>query len=244
MKKSKERIDILVVERGLAETRQKAQALIMAGSVLSDGVVIDKAGKEVKKESVITLKDTLPFVSRGGIKLAGALDDFKIDLDGLTVMDIGASTGGFTDCALKRGAKKVYAVDVGKSLLDIKLRNDPRVHIIEEQNIRYMAPDKIGEKVDLVTIDVSFISLEKILPKAKEFLKDGGGVLALIKPQFEVGKGQVGKGGIVKDAARHAEVTVKIRGFSEETGFNVAGEAESKITGAKGNKEFWIYLTL
>ncbi|MBI5642511.1 MAG: TlyA family RNA methyltransferase [Deltaproteobacteria bacterium] len=244
MKKSKERIDILVVERGLAETRQKAQALIMAGSVLSDGVVIDKAGKEVKKESVITLKDTLPFVSRGGIKLAGALDDFKINVDGLTVMDIGASTGGFTDCALKRGAKKVYAVDVGKSLLDIKLRNDPRVHIIEEQNIRYMAPDKIGEKVDLVTIDVSFISLEKILPKAKEFLKDGGGVLALIKPQFEVGKGQVGKGGIVKDAARHAEVTVKIRGFSEETGFNVAGEAESKITGAKGNKEFWIYLTL
>lgn len=242
LKQKKVRIDVLLTDRGLAASRQKAQALLMAGKVLVDNEVVDKPGREVNPESTITLKEEIPFVGRGGFKLAGALDEFKIDPAGMTAIDIGASTGGFTDCLLQRGAKKVYAVDVGKGLIDVKLRNDPRVVVLEERNIRFLPPEDIPERADIIVIDVSFISLEKVLPKAKELLKEGGLLLALIKPQFEVGKGQVGKGGIVKDPLKHVEVIDRIKAFSEELGFKVLGVTESSITGTKGNKEFLIHL--
>ncbi len=230
------------MDRGLAPTRQKAQALIMAGKVMSGSEVLDKPGREVDPEADITVKEPLPFVGRGGVKLAGFLDETGIDAAGLVAMDVGASTGGFTDCLLKRGALKVYAVDVGKGLIDVSLRNDPRVVVLEEKNIRYMEPSEIGEEVDLVVIDVSFISLEKVLPKVREFVKDGGLVLALIKPQFEVGKGQVGKGGIVRDPQQHRAVVERIVAFSEELGYTVRSTGTSPILGAKGNREFWICL--
>mgnify|MGYP003465551565 CR=1 FL=1 len=241
-KKKKARIDSLLVEKGLVPTRQKAQALIMAGKVMCGSVVIDKPGKEVPEDSEITVKEPLPFVGRGGVKLSGFLDETGVEVDGLVAMDIGASTGGFTDCLLKRGAKKVYAIDVGKGLIDISLRNDPRVVVLEERNIRYMELSDIGEQVDLAVIDVSFISLEKVLPKAREFVKDGGLILALVKPQFEVGKGQVGKGGIVRDPALHGAVMERISLFSEALGFTVRSKGTSAILGAKGNKEFWVCL--
>ncbi|CAG1066810.1 16S/23S rRNA (cytidine-2'-O)-methyltransferase TlyA [uncultured bacterium] len=230
------------MEKGLAPTRQKAQALIMAGKVMSGSEVLDKPGREVDPEAEITVKEPLPFVGRGGVKLAGFLDETGIDAAGLVAMDVGASTGGFTDCLLKRGALRVYAVDVGKGLIDVSLRNDPRVVVLEEKNIRYMEPAEIGEAVDLVVIDVSFISLEKVLPKVREFVKDGGLVLALIKPQFEVGKGQVGKGGIVRDPQQHKAVVERIGAFSEELGYAVRSTGTSPILGAKGNREFWICL--
>ncbi|MDP2688915.1 MAG: TlyA family RNA methyltransferase, partial [Deltaproteobacteria bacterium] len=194
--------------------------------------------------SGIVLKESLPFVSRGGVKLAGMLDAAGFDVAGLTAIDIGSSTGGFTDCLLKRGASKVYAVDVGKGILDMRLRNDPRVTVLEERNIRYLDPAETGGPVDLAVIDVSFISLEKVLPRAKELLKEGGAIFALIKPQFEVGKGQVGKGGIVKDPDKHREVVERIKEFSTNLGFKPVATGESPIKGAKGNREFWIFLRL
>lgn len=242
MKTQKVRIDALMAERGLVQSRQKAQALIMAGKVTVNGEVIDKAGAAIDPESDIFIKEGLPFVSRGGVKLKGALDEFKADVSGLVILDVGASTGGFTDCLLKRGAKKVYAIDVGKGLLDINLRNDPRVVVLEERNIRYLDPADIGEQADMAVIDVSFISLEKVLPKVKELIKSSGRILALIKPQFEVGKGKVGKGGIVKDPLLHKEVRDRIKDFSISLGFDVLGTAESPIKGSKGNIEFWICL--
>ncbi len=242
MAKQKIRIDALLVERGLVESRQKAQALIMAGKVIVNNEAVDKAGRAVDPDAEISIKEGLPFVSRGGVKLKGALDQFGIDVGGLVVLDIGASTGGFTDCLLKNGASKVYAIDVGKGLLDISLRNDPRVVVLEERNIRYFDGTGISGPVDLAVIDVSFISLEKVLPKAKELVRSQGRVLALIKPQFEVGKGKVGKGGIVKDPALHNEVIGRISDFSSGIGFNVLGVGESPIKGAKGNTEFWIFL--
>jgi len=241
-KRKKSRIDSLLVEKGLVETRQKAQALIMAGKVMCGSVVIDKPGKEVFEDSEITVKEPLPFVGRGGVKLAGFLDEISLDVAGFVAVDIGASTGGFTDCLLKRGAKKVYAIDVGKGLLDISLRGDPRVVVLEEKNIRYLEPSEIGEKADLAVIDVSFISLEKVLPKAGELVKDGGLVLALVKPQFEVGKGLVGKGGIVRDPALHRAVMEKITLFAQDLGFTVRATGTSAILGAKGNTEFWVCL--
>lgn len=242
MAKEKIRIDALLVEKGLVESRQKAQALIMAGKVLVNNETVDKAGKAVDPDSEISIKEGLPFVSRGGVKLKGALDGFGIDPSGLVVIDIGASTGGFTDCLLKNGASKVYAIDVGKGLLDMRLRNDPRVVVLEERNIRFLEKTEVSGPIGLAVIDVSFISLEKVLPKAKELLSDGGRVLALIKPQFEVGKGKVGKGGIVKDPALHKEVIDRIKAFSLSDGFSVLGVMESPIKGAKGNTEFWILL--
>lgn len=214
----------------------------MAGKVLIGQELIDKPGKEVAQDSEITVKEPLPFVGRGGVKLAGFLDETGVDVAGLVAMDVGASTGGFTDCLLKRGALRVYAVDVGKGLIDASLRSDPRVVVLEERNIRYMEPPEIGEPVDLAVIDVSFISLEKVLPKVREFVKDGGLVMALIKPQFEVGKGQVGKGGIVRDPALHRAVVERIAGFSAEHGYEVRATGTSPILGAKGNTEFWICL--
>ncbi|MBE7414248.1 MAG: TlyA family RNA methyltransferase [Deltaproteobacteria bacterium] len=241
-KRKKERIDSLLVEKGLVQSRQKAQALIMAGKVFVDGELVDKPGREVDPGAGISLKEGLPFVGRGGVKLASFLDQTGLDVAGMTALDIGASTGGFTDCLLKRGAAKVYAVDVGKGLIDQGLRSDPRVVVLEERNIRYLDPSEVGVPVDLAVIDVSFISLEKVLPKVREFLKEKGAVLALIKPQFEVGKGQVGKGGVVRDPRMHAEVVERIARFSEGIGYKVISTGESPITGAKGNREFWIRL--
>ncbi|MCK5236114.1 MAG: TlyA family RNA methyltransferase [Deltaproteobacteria bacterium] len=240
----KERIDKLLVEKGLCESRTKAQALIMAGAVLVDGVRIDKAGTVVKVESELKLKESLPFVGRGGLKLEGALSagGFDIDVKGLIVMDVGSSTGGFTDCLLKRGARKVIAIDVGKGLIDMKLREDERVELHEGCNIRHLASSDISEAVDMAVIDVSFISLTKVLPNLKTFLKAGAKVVALIKPQFEVGKGEVGKGGIVKDAEKHKRVMEEIKNFATEEGFIVKGVMDSPIKGTKGNKEFLIYL--
>ncbi len=236
------RLDALLVDRGLVETMAKAQSLIMAGRALVDGVVVDKPGNAVKEGCVVELKEGMPYVGRGGVKLAGALDEFKIDVKGLFAMDVGSSTGGFTDCLLKRGAAFVYAVDVGKGILDYTLRHDSRVSVLEERNIRGLEFSEVGRKVDIAVIDVSFISLEKVLPKVKEFVKEGGAVVALIKPQFEVGKGEAGKGGIVRDPERHRAVVERISAFSASAGFSPVSTCLSPITGAKGNREFWIYL--
>ena len=243
-RKKKERLDVLLVEKGLVQSREKAQALIMEGRVAVNVAVETKSGKAVSVESSVTVREGPRFVGRGGLKLSGVLDELDISVGGLTVLDIGSSTGGFTDCLLKRGAKKVFAVDVGKGLLDSSLRNDPRVTLLEGKNFRYMSPQETGERVDLAVIDVSFISLDKILPNlAKGFLKEGALVLSLIKPQFEVGKGEVGKGGIVRDPEKHRRVIDKILDFSKEIGFKPLEVRQSRVTGAKGNKEFWALLS-
>lgn len=242
MKKERTRLDALMAQRGLTASRQKAQALIMAGKVLVDGEIVDKAGKDVGPESVITLKEGNPFVSRAGVKLAGFLDSLSVDVAGITAVDVGASTGGFTDCLLKRGARKVYAIDVGKGLIDVSLRNDPRVVMMEECNIRHLDPNDIGESADLAVVDVSFISLEKVLERIASLVRDGGHLIALIKPQFEVGKGQVGKGGIVKDPLLHEEVVCRIKDFALSLGLVTLAVEESTLKGTKGNLEFLIYL--
>jgi len=240
--KGKERVDRLLVKLGLAESHEKAAAMILTGKVLAAGTVVDKAGRLVADDAEITILPGIPYVSRGGLKLEGVLNYFSIDVKGLTVMDVGASTGGFTDCLLKMGAGKVFAVDVGKGILDWRLRNDKRVVVMEERNIRYLEFKDIGERLDMAVIDVSFISLEKVIPKVKEFLKPGGLTLALIKPQFEVMKAEVEKKGIIRDSRKHEKVIDRIRIFSEGLGFIVKGICESAIRGAKGNREFWIYL--
>jgi 23S rRNA (cytidine1920-2'-O)/16S rRNA (cytidine1409-2'-O)-methyltransferase len=240
---NKERIDRLLVQKGLAGSREKAQALIMEGKVRVEGRRVEKAGTRVAVTAEVEIVgEALPYVSRGGLKLEGALRSFQIDPSGWVVMDVGASTGGFTDCVLQRGAAKVYAVDVGYGQLAWKLRNDPRVVVLEKRNIRYLRPQEVGEAVDLILIDTSFISIERFLAHLLDFLKEDGRVLALIKPQFEVGKGEVGKGGVVKDPVLHQEVTERIARFSESLGFRVAGLIESPLKGPKGNKEFFIYL--
>jgi 23S rRNA (cytidine1920-2'-O)/16S rRNA (cytidine1409-2'-O)-methyltransferase len=247
-KAKKTRIDNLLTERGLVQSRARARSLIMAGKVRVDGHVVDKAGRLVGTGSLISIKEGIGYVSRGGLKLAGFLDEFKVECKGQHVLDVGSSTGGFTDCLLKRGAGRVIAVDVGKGILDYTLRNDPRVRVLEGRNIRYLEQAEVGEKVDLAVIDVSFISLEKVLGRVKEFLKEdghsmpGARILALVKPQFEVGKGEVGKGGIVKDPEKHRRVVKRIQEFAAGIGLKCIAESESPITGAKGNKEFWVYL--
>lgn len=241
-KRKKERLDRLLLEKGLVKSGEKARALILEGKVLVNGQRIDKAGKYIDREAALTLIESPHYVGRGGVKLEGALNSFSISVKDRIALDIGASTGGFTDCLLQHGAAKVYAVDVGYGLLDWKLRQDRRVILLERRNIRYLDFKEIGEKADLTTIDVSFISLEKVIPKVKEFLKEDGVVLALIKPQFEVGKGEVGKGGIVKDPEKHKQVIDRLTSFSESQGFKVIDVAESPIKGTKGNKEFWMYL--
>ncbi|MFI5322998.1 MAG: TlyA family RNA methyltransferase [Thermodesulfobacteriota bacterium] len=237
----KKRLDAVLVERGLVETRARARAVIMAGDVYVDGVRTDKAGALVKEGSEIAVKDTsLKYVSRGGIKLEAALKEFRIDPEGEIAVDIGASTGGFADCLLRSGAAKVYAVDVGYGQLDWKLRQDPRVIIREKLNARYIKPEDICEPADIVVIDVSFISLTMIIPPTLALLKSGGVLIALIKPQFEVGKGEVGKGGIVRDEAKYREVIDKITEFVKSLGVSVLGVIQSPIEGAEGNKEFLI----
>jgi len=241
--KAKERLDKILVARGLAESREKAQALILAGEVYVNGERVDKAGTKVPLEAEIEVRGRgLPYVSRGGLKLEKAIKEFGLRVDGLVCADLGASTGGFTDCLLQHGARRVYAIDVGRGQLHFRLREDPRVVVMEGVNARYLRPDDLPEKVDLVTIDVSFISLTKVLPAAKEILKPGGLIVALIKPQFEVGRGRVGKGGVVRDASLHQEVIEKIKDFARELGLEVLGVTESPILGPAGNKEFLILL--
>lgn len=240
---TKERLDKLVFERGLAPSREKAKALIMAGQVVVDDHLADKAGLMVPVEAEIRLKgEPLPFVSRGGLKLAKGLEHFAIDVTGLAAIDVGASTGGFTDCLLQRGARLVIAVDVGYGQLAWKLREDPRVVNLEKTNIRYLEPETLPELPELAVIDASFISLDKVLPQTLRLIGPTGSIVALIKPQFEVGRGQVGKGGVVRDAKKHEEVVEGITELALGLGLEVLGVCESPILGPKGNKEFLIYL--
>ena len=239
----KQRLDRLLLEKGFVQSREKARAFIMEGKVLVDGTRVDKAGIQVAIEARIEIRgEDHPYVSRGGQKLEGALKTFGIDPKGMVVMDVGASTGGFTDCVLQRGAKRVYAIDVGYGQLAWKLQRDPRVINLERRNIRFLKREEVGEEMDLILIDTSFISIEKFIPNLLGFMASGGIVLSLIKPQFEVGKGEVGKGGVVKDDRLHQKVVERISGFCLDQGLKVLGVIESPILGQKGNKEFFIYL--
>jgi len=239
----KVRLDSALVKKGLTVSREKAKAIIMAGQVFVDGRKIDKAGTSIKINSKIEIiGNTLPYVSRGGLKLAKALEVFSINLNGKVMADIGASTGGFTDCALQNGAAKVYAIDVGYGQLDWKLRSDPRVINMERTNARYLTERDLVEKVDLVTIDVAFISLSKILPAVKNIIKEDGEIIALIKPQFEAGKEKVGKKGVVRDPEVHIEVIIKVLEVSKCLGFSVKGLTSSPIKGPEGNIEYLLWL--
>lgn len=238
----KPRLDRLLVDRGLAESRERGQAMIIAGLVLVNGQKVEKSGSLVPGDADIRiLGDPMPYVSRGGLKLEKALDEYGIDVKDKTCLDVGASTGGFTDCLLQHGAKKVYAVDVGYGQMAWKVRQDPRVIVIERTNIRDMSPSLIPEKTDIAVIDVSFISLEKVIPSVLGFLNPGAGIIALIKPQFEVGKGQVGKGGIVRDVVAREAAVEKVRAAFRSAGLEVRGIIASPITGQDGNIEYLIY---
>ena len=236
----KQRLDRLLVERGLAESREKAQALIMAGEVLVEGQKAVKPGHSVDDSSKIEVTGRAQYVSRGGLKLAAAIEGFTIDVRGKVVMDVGASTGGFTDCLLQHGASRVHAVDVGTGQLDWKIRTDPRVLVQNGINARHLRLEDIGEPVDLITCDVSFISVTLILPAVTPILRPEGAMVILIKPQFEVGKGQVGKGGIVRSPELHREACVRVETAVKSLGFETS-LMESPITGAEGNKEFLLY---
>ena len=237
----KQRIDKLLVDLGFAESRTKAQALVMSGVVLVDEKRIEKSSQEFFGNENIRIKGVSPeskYVGRGGLKLEKALEEFHIQPNGYVCLDVGASTGGFTDCLLQNGAKKVYAVDVGTNQLAWKLRNDSRVEARENVNARYLKPEDFEEKFDLILMDVSFISVTKILPAIIALLKENGKIITLIKPQFEVGRGEVGKGGIVREAEKHVRVISEINDFVKEIGLKVSGTIESPILGAEGNKEF------
>ncbi len=239
----KQRIDQLLLDKGLVESRQKAQALILAGKVLVNRVPVTKAGTRVLTCSEIHVKQPeTSYVSRGALKLVEALKVLAIDINESVCLDIGASTGGFTDCLLQNGASKVYAVDVGYGQLAWSLRSDDRVVVLERTNIRYLEKEQVPDTIDVVTIDTSFISLKLVIPAALKFLKKGGRILALIKPQFEVGKGKVGKGGVVKDPALHAEVIETLSQFFIELGLEKEAVIPSPILGPKGNREFIISL--
>jgi 23S rRNA (cytidine1920-2'-O)/16S rRNA (cytidine1409-2'-O)-methyltransferase len=241
---AKQRLDLLVVENGLAPSRQRARALIMAGKILVDTHRIDKPGTQVPVDAAITLKgEDLAYVSRGGLKLEGALRAMKLDVRGRVCLDVGASTGGFTDCLLQHGARKVYAVDVGYGQLAWRLRQDERVVPIERTNIRHMDAGLVPEPVDLVTIDTSFISLKIVVPAILKFVKPAAMVLALIKPQFEAGKGNVGKGGVVRDSALHQRIIADLSRFFAEHGLAGGPVVPSPILGPKGNQEYMILLT-
>ncbi len=254
---TKVRLDVLLVERGLAESRAKAQALIMAGQVRVAGRTTLKPATAIATDSVLTVDTGPRFVSRGGEKLDAALEAFPIDVNGLVCVDVGASTGGFTDCLLQRGAAKVYAIDVGKGILHWKLRNDPRVVVMEETNARYV--ESLPEPVSLVTVDASFISLKILLPTIKKWIlaplsdsppilpqQDGGsrsGVIALIKPQFEAGKKDVSRGdGVIRDPEIHKQVLIDVLTFAENEGFGIQGLIKSPLLGPKGNAEFLVWL--
>ncbi len=236
----KQRLDILLVERNLAPSRTKAQAMIMAAEIHVDGQLIDKPGMKVANNAKIKVKDKVPYVSRGGEKLAGALTDFNYNPAGKICADVGASTGGFTDCLLQHNAKRVYAIDVGYGQLAHRIRQDERVIVIERTNARYL--ESLAEPIDLVVIDASFISLRLLLPAIKNWLKPQADVIALIKPQFEAGRDKVGKGGIIRDETVHQEVLEVIEKFATKAGFMIHNLTTSPIYGAKGNKEFLMWL--
>jgi 23S rRNA (cytidine1920-2'-O)/16S rRNA (cytidine1409-2'-O)-methyltransferase len=237
----KERIDKLLFERGLADSRSKAQALVMAGVVLVDEKRVEKPSESFLPEAIIRIKGDSPearYVSRGGLKLEAALREFGVDPTGFVCLDIGASTGGFTDCLLQNGAARVVAVDAGTNQIVWKLREDPRVEVREQTNARELTPADFDTLFDLIAIDVSFISVTKIIPVLPPLLKDDGRVIILIKPQFEVGKGEVGKGGIVRDPEKHQRVIGEVNASAASFGFRLEGVIDSPITGAEGNKEF------
>ena len=239
----KERLDVLVVQRGLAPSREKAKAMIMAGVVLVNDQREDKPGTSFATDCEIRIKGTpQKYVSRGGYKLEKAIDVWKIDLQDLVCMDVGASAGGFTDCMLQNGAAKVYAVDSGTNQLAFSLRTDPRVVCMEKTNARYLTGEAIGEEVDFVSIDVSFISLTKVLPAAREVLREEGCIAALVKPQFEAGREKVGKKGVVRDAKVHEAVLNEVISFAAANGFQVLGADYSPIRGPEGNIEYLLYL--
>lgn len=240
MAKDKERLDVLLVERGLVETRARARAHIMAGEVIVDGQRVDKAGTQIPRESHIEMTARMPYVSRGGFKLAGALDEFGILVDERVAADVGACTGGFTDVLLQRGAARVYAIDVGQGQLDWKLRQDDRVIVLERTNARYL--DSINEPVDIAVVDVSFISLKLILPSVGKWLAPNGEVVALIKPQFEAGPESVGKGGIVRDPGIRQAVLMDLLIWMAETHWRVLGLVRSPIHGTDGNVEYLVWL--
>ena len=239
------RLDVLVTERGLCESRQKAQATIMSGIVFVDGKRVDKAGTMVSNDSNIEIRGTtLKYVSRGGLKLEKAMQTFPLHLEGKVCADIGASTGGFTDCMLQNGAKKVYAVDVGYGQLDWKLRNDERVVCMERTNARYLTHEEIPEELDFASIDVSFISLKLIFPALYGLLREGGEIACLIKPQFEAGREKVGKKGVVRDPATHREVLEQFIALAHEQGFCILGLTFSPVKGPEGNIEFLAHLSM
>ena len=239
----KERLDVLLVQRGLAPSREKAKAMIMEGNVYVNNQKEDKAGASFDVEIPIEVRgNTLAYVSRGGLKLEKAMKHFALSLDGLVCMDIGASTGGFTDCMLQNGAAKVFAVDVGYGQFAWKLRQDPRVVCMEKTNIRYVTPEDIGELLDFASVDVSFISLTKVLPAAKELLKDGAEMVCLIKPQFEAGREKVGKKGVVRDKKVHLEVIERVIAFAAELDFSALNLEFSPIKGPEGNIEYLVHL--
>ena len=240
----KVRLDCLMMDNGLAQSRERAKAMIMAGQVYIDNQKCDKAGLFVPADTKIEVRgDTLKYVSRGGLKLEKAMEVFPVTLEGKTTMDIGASTGGFTDCMLQNGAIKVYAVDVGYGQLAWKLRNDERVVNLERTNIRYVTKEQINDCLDFASIDVSFISLKLVLPVAKELLSDDGEIVALIKPQFEAGREQVGKKGVVRDIKVHKEVIKKVLGYIEELGMFASGLSYSPVKGPEGNIEYLVWIT-
>lgn len=243
--KIKKRLDVLLVDRGHTENRTKAQAIIMSGLVYVDGQKADKPGTSYEETVDIEVRSGgCPYVSRGGLKLEKALRDFGVDPTGFVCSDSGASTGGFTDCLLQQGAKKVFAIDVGYGQLDWKIRSDPRVVVMERTNVRYVTPDQLGEPLDLSVIDVSFISLKIVLPVIKTFLKPTGQVLCLIKPQFEAGKDKVGKKGVVRDPQTHKEVLDAFIELANQLGFTILGLTFSPVKGPEGNIEFLSHLTL
>ncbi|MFW2389000.1 MAG: TlyA family RNA methyltransferase [Polyangiales bacterium] len=239
----KVRADVLLTQRGLAPSRSRAQALILAGKVFTEGRRVEKSGESIDEAAPLDVREPdHPYVSRGGVKLEGALDAFSFDPEDVTAGDFGASTGGFTDCLLQRGAAKVFAIDVGYGQLHNKLRQDERVVSMERTNARYLQRGDVPETLDLVVIDASFIGLEKLLPAAHALLKTGGDVLALVKPQFQVGQDRVGKGGVVRDAQHRREAIDKLVEDAKRVGFELVKEADCVITGPKGNQETFIWL--
>ena len=240
---AKKRLDVMLVEQGLAESREKAKAIIMSGIVYVDGEKEDKAGSTFAETASIEVRGkTLKYVSRGGLKLEKAMQVFPIELEGKVCMDVGASTGGFTDCMLQNGAVKVYSVDVGYGQLAWKLREDERVICMEKTNIRYVKPEDIDDKIEFASVDVSFISLSKVLPPLRDLLKEDAEVVCLIKPQFEAGREKVGKKGVVRDKSVHVEVIENVSCFALTSGFEILGLDFSPVKGPEGNIEYLIYL--
>jgi len=238
----RQRLDLLLLERGLVDSREEGRRRILAGDVLVNDQAVTKAGSAIDARAAIRLKARSRYVSRGGFKLEKALSEFAVDVNGKTALDVGASTGGFTDCLLAHGAARVIAVDVGYGQLDWKLRKDPRVTVLEKTNIRHLEPDALPGRADFASIDVSFISLKLVLPRLKLLLSARHEVIALIKPQFEVGKGKVGKGGVVRSSEEHERVIAAMTAAAIEQGYHVVGVIESPLLGPKGNKEFLMYL--